>query len=30
MFENAINETIGKIPGIPKLDLPEIPKPPNP
>ena len=27
MFENAINETIGKIPGIPELDLPEVPKP---
>ena len=27
MFENAINETIGKIPGIPQLELEEIPKP---
>ena len=26
MFEDAINNTIGKIPGIPKLDLPDIPK----
>ena len=26
-FENAINETIGSIPGIPNLQLPEIPKP---
>tara|TARA_R100000406_G_scaffold52299_1_gene35553 strand:- start:512 stop:2896 length:2385 start_codon:yes stop_codon:yes gene_type:complete len=27
IFENAINDTIGKIPGIPELDLPEVPKP---
>ena len=26
MFEDAINNTIGKIPGVPKLDLPDIPK----
>ena len=26
MFEDAINNTIGKIPSIPQLDLPEIPK----
>ena len=30
MFESAINNTIGKIPGIPQLEMPEIPKPPAP
>ena len=27
IFENAINDTIGKIPGMPQLEMPEVPKP---
>ena len=30
LFEDAINNTVGKIPGVPKLDLPDIPKAPAP